>query len=359
MLSKKRSLFLEGMLFSAVVLLAGCADSNTTPLTTEFEPAALFSEPAKYLPACGDCGFLCRLDAFDRASDKPDSLVSCALLRNQLGMVVLRSHTTPQLWLVTPEVLIRADYPIFDVNGLDLRPDVIQDTRRRWPWLWDRVDQPQATAASAAPFVGGALPSAPQAAAFAPEPLTDTPPTRWMAMATPEARVGTLAGIEGDFKDFAQKDFAVITEWIESAWPGPDGWRRMAWIDPQCPHCKDLIASGALEHFAPRIIMDPRAAEAQAASGWLLADPPDMERFLAFEPADEALSATAFQSQALLDELLYGLRPDWGFIVPVQMMRGDGWLLWWPGKADPPEPFASLLNAPASQAGAQGAIASQ
>ena len=357
MLPKKRFLLLGGMVFGAIVLLAGCADSNTTPLAAESEQAVLFPEPTRYPPACGDCGTLCRLDAFDRASDKPDSLISCALLRNQLGLVVLRSHTTPQLWLVTPEVLIRADYPIFDADGLDLRPDVIQDTRRRWPWLWDRVGQPQTTPAPAIPSVGGAMPSAPQAAA--PEPLVGTPPTRWMAMATPGARAGALAGIEGDFRDFAQEDFAVIMEWIDSAWPGPDGWQRMAWIDPQCPHCKDLIDSGALDHFAPRIIMDPRASEAQAASGWLLADPPDIKRFLAFEPADEALSATAFQSQALLDELLYGLRPDWGFIVPVQMLRGDGWLLWWPGKADPPESFASLLNAPAPQMGAQAAIASQ
>lgn len=312
----------------------------------ESPPAA-----APYVPppaACGNCGALCREAAFDRVADKPDSLIACARLRtgSGVGVAVLRSAQIPQLWVVTEDVLIRADHPVFDQAGRDLRSAVLQDSTERWPWLWDRLALPPGGGAAPPAAAAGPSPAAP-----AELPAAAGPPSLWMALATAEAMRGPLAGLTGDFREFAPDEFNAFVEWIEISWPGPE-WRRMAWIDPQCPHCKDLVERGVIDHYAPRVIMRPREAEARAAAGWLLADPPQLNRFLAFEPADEDLSRQALEHQRVLDQLLWELRRDWGVVVPVQALRGDGWIVFWWGAEEPPQAFTDRLPPAVAENGA-------
>ena len=54
------------------------------------------------------------------------------------------------------------------------------------------------------------------------------------------------------------------------------------------------------------------------------------------EPADEALNEQATAAQQQLDVLFYQLRNDWDLIVPVQLRRGEGWLVIWLGAAPAP-----------------------
>ena len=156
-------------------------------------------------------------------------------------------------------------------------------------------------------------------------PVLARTPSHWIALATPAALVGPLAGIRGDLREFAPADLDRFAEWLGSFWPANSGWRRMAWIDPQCPHCKQLVESGDVDRFAPRVIMQLRLAEARAAAGWLLADSPQIDRYLNFEPADPRLSQAAAERQGCPRSVPVGTAPRLEHCGSGPGLRGDSW----------------------------------
>ena len=305
----------------------------STPQEPVIETAALSPYPA----ACGNCGSLCQQDLFDRAADKPDSLIACSLLHEGLGLAVLRGPANPQLWLVGDSMLVRADATAYGKDGVRLADYVLQHARQNWPWLWDVPQTAQAGAVQ------------PRPAPPSPPPPQDiqavTPPSPWVAFTTDQAHTQYFAGKVGDFRESSADQFDRFMEWLDLSWPAPAPWTRMAWIDPHCPHCKRLVDSESIEHFAPRIIMDAADngfEKAQAAAGWLMQGTPDMDRFMRLEPADPDLTARAQASQDVFDQLFWQLRQDWGVVVPIQALRGDGWIVFWVGAEEPPALFAAL-----------------
>ena len=328
------------------------------------EPAVVksdASEPMIPNELCGDCASLCRLDAFDRASGIPDSLISCALSESIPGvaLVTLRSMSGPKIWVVAESLMIPAEETIFNEQGLDIKLALVDEAKRRWPWLFDRIYQPGENLSLNNPSLNDPLlngepsgnrvaePSQPPAAPS--QELAGRADSPWVLFATEDAMAGVFGqrpDISGDVREATAEEIEGVVNWISGRWPSAETWTHMAWIDPQCPHCARLHETGLVEHYAPRIVLNrttnpEKYQQAVQSAGWLMQDVQegtgaDMEKFLALEPASDESADKAARAQEEFDALLYTLREDWNMVVPVQLKWGDGWLFIWLGASPAP-----------------------
>ena len=292
--------------------------------------------------SCGDCGALCRPAAFDRAAKKPDALIQCARskLNPDLGLALLKSDAGTRIWIVGDAFMAPAEAEVLDAQGHNILLTVVQEGRLHWPWFFDAAEP--SNAAAPPPVQPQALPSPESTTSFAPldEGSAGSP---WVLFATEDALADSFTGQAdlGDVRPITEPELNSVLGWIDELWPAENAWRHMAWVDPQCSFCRRLHEEGRVEHWAPRVVLnsqDPvRLRQATDAAGWLMAEPQDTERFLAMEPAPQELNAKAAAAQQQLDEMLYQLRGDWDLIVPVQLMRGNGWAVIWLGAGPAPE----------------------
>lgn len=330
----------------------------------------VFERPAEH---CGDCGALCRAEAFDQILKVPNSVIDCALIDDGVALVMVRTAAGADLWVSSGGVIAPGSRALYDGLGRDWRPIFSLEAQQRWPWFFDGIPQPDFDAPQQSlPLPQGVPQGAPaplpvpapdaytlppeMTGAIRPQPPAAPAPalSRWVLIATPESIDSEFAAdvaTQADLRRASEEELESVLVWIDTIWGPPEDWTRMAWIDPQCPQCRRLHEENVpIDHFAPRIILPDRSEDAWRASGWLMADPPDLARFLAFEKAPEDLSMQAAEAQQDLELRLRMLRPDWSEYpsVPLQAMRGEGWLLFWRGANDPPGFLPPNDTSPAS-----------